>query len=325
MTAAWGYTETPPLLWLDASDDSTLAIIGGGVAQWADKSGVGNHVGQEVSTMRPVRILGELNGRPIVRFESSTLVRAGGISNANALSVFAVSRLRQQMQTRYWIASEWISGAFPGSNEWVLAHGDDSVGPIPLTNIEIGATLHQQTAPSARLNVWTLVGCEHANDTLSLYVDGQSGGQKTAAGTKNQVAARTFRLASLDSGYESPIDLAEILVFDAPLSIQERQRMEGYLAHKWGIAAILPVDHPYKAVAPAVATSQLSGVARTDMGAAASRVLVIDRASGAVVADVAPDALGDWSAELPPGEYELVYHAEDYQPVCHGPYAITAD
>jgi hypothetical protein len=29
-----------------------------------------------------------------------------------------------------------------------------------------------------------------------------------------------------------------------------RQKLEGYLAHKWGLGANLPVDHPYKTVGP---------------------------------------------------------------------------
>ena len=31
-----------------------------------------------------------------------------------------------------------------------------------------------------------------------------------------------------------------------------RQKIEGYLAHKWGLAANLPIDHPYKTFAPRV-------------------------------------------------------------------------
>ena len=31
-----------------------------------------------------------------------------------------------------------------------------------------------------------------------------------------------------------------------------RQKVEGYLAHKWGVAGNLPANHPYKASAPTV-------------------------------------------------------------------------
>ncbi|MFZ9949840.1 MAG: hypothetical protein ACO3FX_09585, partial [Gemmobacter sp.] len=44
--------------------------------------------------------------------------------------------------------------------------------------------------------------------------------------------------------------IAEIVVANTLASTAERQRLEGYLAHKWGRAGSLPADHPWKAVAP---------------------------------------------------------------------------
>ena len=44
--------------------------------------------------------------------------------------------------------------------------------------------------------------------------------------------------------------LAEILVYPTVLSEADRQNVEGYLAHKWGMTGSLPSDHPYKTVAP---------------------------------------------------------------------------
>jgi hypothetical protein len=37
----------------------------------------------------------------------------------------------------------------------------------------------------------------------------------------------------------------EIVYADA-----DRQRIEGYLAHKWGLVGSLPSGHPYKTAAP---------------------------------------------------------------------------
>ena len=44
--------------------------------------------------------------------------------------------------------------------------------------------------------------------------------------------------------------IAEIIVGRESLSDSNRQLIEGYLAHKWGLTSNLPVDHPYKSVAP---------------------------------------------------------------------------
>ena len=45
-------------------------------------------------------------------------------------------------------------------------------------------------------------------------------------------------------------DLAELLVYNEELSIEDIRRIEGYLAHKWGTDASLPGTHPYKSTPP---------------------------------------------------------------------------
>ena len=40
--------------------------------------------------------------------------------------------------------------------------------------------------------------------------------------------------------------VAEVLIFSTKLSGQERQSVEGYLAHKWGLQSNLPSEHPAK-------------------------------------------------------------------------------
>ena len=45
-------------------------------------------------------------------------------------------------------------------------------------------------------------------------------------------------------------NMHEVLVFNTDLSTIDRQRLEGYLAWKWGLQASLPVSHPYYVLAP---------------------------------------------------------------------------
>jgi hypothetical protein len=42
----------------------------------------------------------------------------------------------------------------------------------------------------------------------------------------------------------------EILMFNQYLDNTDRQKIEGYLAWKWGLQASLPIGHPYKSAAP---------------------------------------------------------------------------
>ena len=45
-------------------------------------------------------------------------------------------------------------------------------------------------------------------------------------------------------------DLAELLIFTRQLTATEEQKVEGYLAHKWGVANTLDQNHTYKDIAP---------------------------------------------------------------------------
>jgi len=44
--------------------------------------------------------------------------------------------------------------------------------------------------------------------------------------------------------------MAEVVICDAVLSSTNREKLEGYLAHKWGLESNLPSTHPYKSSAP---------------------------------------------------------------------------
>jgi hypothetical protein len=44
--------------------------------------------------------------------------------------------------------------------------------------------------------------------------------------------------------------ISEIIILPAAPGTAGRQRIEGYLAHKWGLTTNLPNDHPYKSAAP---------------------------------------------------------------------------
>ena len=45
-------------------------------------------------------------------------------------------------------------------------------------------------------------------------------------------------------------DLAEVVIFNSTLTVANREKVEGYLAHKWGIQSTLPANHPYRNTAP---------------------------------------------------------------------------
>ena len=55
--------------------------------------------------------------------------------------------------------------------------------------------------------------------------------------------AQNARIGIWDSMFTGSI--AELIAYDAPLTVSQRQQVEGYLAWKWGLQAALPATHPY--------------------------------------------------------------------------------
>lgn len=57
--------------------------------------------------------------------------------------------------------------------------------------------------------------------------------------------AKDLVIGDYDKGY-----IHEVIYFDGAMRSDERQRAEGYLAHKWNFADILPAEHPFKQQGP---------------------------------------------------------------------------
>ncbi|AHF05420.1 hypothetical protein MARPU_05810 [Marichromatium purpuratum 984] len=87
-----------------------------------------------------------------------------------------------------------------------------------------------------------------------------------------------------------------------------------------GALAPLEVYMPY---AGALTTINGNATKAID-GSAADDVIVRAWGSHGHVIDVVPAPSGDWSAEVPPGTYDITYRSAGCQPVCHGPYTIAA-
>lgn len=66
-----GVPQVGPVLYLDASDASTITVAGGGVEEWRDKSTLENHARQPTLANRPTVVSASLNGLDTVRFDAS--------------------------------------------------------------------------------------------------------------------------------------------------------------------------------------------------------------------------------------------------------------
>jgi hypothetical protein len=114
------------------------------------------------------------------------------------------------------------------------------------------------TAVSYSPEQWATVSLQFAGfSSTTLGVNGVLS-SAPASGMGNNEGGLTIGSFNGTTGYaeyNASFDVAEILIYGASLSTNNRQLVEGYLAWKWGITSNLPSDHPYKTTSPGSAVT----------------------------------------------------------------------
>jgi hypothetical protein len=250
---------TPALLstalWLDANDASTIILNGSTVSQWNDKSGNNRHATQGTTAAQPTRTLNGLNSKTVLTFDGapngSLMSTTWNLSNN--FSMFVVARKNTQ-------TSDIGSGIRPAVS--ATSTGSKLLGGIgtfrtglasPLINavdfvIDTGRiTPIENSWPDNQVR---LLSSTYDGTTITGWMDGSSYSVPFAVTASNfgvvqiggidDIAARRFAGS-----------FAETVIVSSVVSTLDRQKLEGYLAHKWGLTASLPADHPYKVNPPA--------------------------------------------------------------------------
>ena len=114
----------------------------------------------------------------------------------------------------------------------------------------------------------------------NLYINGTS---SATTGVLGSMSSAFLISASANStisvtGYRIGVDrtftsgrdwngvIAEVVSFNTKLSDSDRQMVEGYLAHKWGLTSSLPSSHPYALGAPTLSSGSPDYITDTPFG-----------------------------------------------------------
>jgi len=230
-------------LWLDA-DDATTITIATGVSQWNDKSGNGYHVSQGTGSNQPAYVTNVRNGRAAVRFDGTDDRLSGGdvldlgTGNVSVIAAFNTNSDRFLLTKTFY--------AVDGASEWgfFTAYADVRQGTTTVrtsfsgTGNKIAAWVLDRSASST---AWRN-GTQTDQDTGSPFpnTDAMNSAASFVVGAQS----------SLPPSFNFNSDLYEAVISLSTWTTTERQQLEGYLAHKWGLAGNLPSDHPYKSIAP---------------------------------------------------------------------------
>ena len=242
----WSPSLISTSLWLDSLDASTLTVSGANVSQWSDKSGNARHVSQGTSTQQPL-----YDGSPGLIFDgsndflqSTASITSGTYSGAFTL-IYAATRTKADGGCILTERTTALAGSFfwTGTSPYYIS----SDGTNAASNTTISQSDFNALSTSGGIVVHQHLS--GARDTLLL-----NGSEVTVtAGTgSNITGANGFRVGRREGTNTNYWGgrIYEIIAVAETLSASTRETLEGYLAHKYNLAAGLPAQHPYKTSPP---------------------------------------------------------------------------
>jgi hypothetical protein len=225
------------------------------VSTWTDSSASGWNA-SESTTHRPTYKTNILNSKPIVRFSGTNNLSLGSVDMARNVAGVTVYSVVSKDNTS---GSKWVlfcSGTGASTARVALQSGSSTWTGVRRLSSDTARLATAATNIPA--TTWTVFGAvvDFANGDIEQYINGTLDGTNTTFSTGNSenTAAANVRIGSDAQAYTAPWDgdIAEVLVVHTAVSATDREKIEGYLAHKWGLESSLPAGHAYKSAAPTV-------------------------------------------------------------------------
>jgi len=235
-------------LWFDPSDTDSITVTSGIITSFVDKTGNGNN-GVSLNNNTFYNIA-PINGLGTVRFNNSAAITPIA-STSQMLKVtnydFNDTFISYAIIVNYRSGgSGFVATDTPG----LFGRGIGCIGGKAIT-ISYNAFTTWDGTPSPDITIPTndptiiVASISAGNWIMSI-----NGTQYTLSLTQAKIPDNT---EGLNIGCWNPtnasnivFDCGELLVYTSFLSTTEIQRVEGYLATKWGLLGNLPSNHPYK-------------------------------------------------------------------------------
>jgi len=248
--ALWTPAQINTALWLDAADAATVTASGGAISEWRDRSGNARHATQATTANMPTYTIAGQNGLNTIIFDGNNdwMAIPDTTNPSSANGTFAVCK------PTHGGTSGQIIGRTYNWGSWYLT--SSTFGTAARYNIgRTGVDEANATVTGLTNSTNKILSGTYNNANVSLSVNG--GTAVNTAYTPNPIynandlsaigAARATgnTVAGLFAG-----PMYEIIVVHSAPSTDTIQKIEGYMAHKWGLTANLPAGHPYKSAAP---------------------------------------------------------------------------
>lgn len=224
-------------LWLDADDASTITLNGSTVSQWDDKSGNSRHASQAVAASQPTYTAAGLNSKPALVFDgvNDSIISPTASSVFPSTITYALAMIPLSTATIRGILT--FAGADTFTEPFILQQQATELEQKYYVDgdYRITETIAQNTPYITELSY-----------TGTQWVSWLNGTQGTAyTGPRGSYAGSGIHFGNGFSGPWNGV-IGEFVATTTALSTANRQRIEGYLAWKWGLEEDLPIDHPYR-------------------------------------------------------------------------------
>lgn len=248
--AAWTPADLGAALvaWYDAGTVSTLVTgaASGQISQWQDRSGNARHANQSTSAKQPHtdKRSGWLTF-PLNETHCLELPLSGAQIDMGSTSrcVASVTRVFSGENNNQVLVGPYGNNAFA-----LFLRATDNKFGIAASNTAFfaqGGTVSVDTDHVFLANLTSSTWRVSLNGTATTGTHTRTLATGGISGFIGVERIGTF-LNEFDWLYG---DVGEIVIC-TELSTDNQQKLEGYLAHRWGLSGNLPNDHPYKSAAP---------------------------------------------------------------------------
>lgn len=237
--------------WYDGSDAATITQAAGLISQVADKSGNGLNLTQATGALQPTVSAADLNSKNTIAFNSQCLFTDLANLTPSELSAIIVCRFASASGNGarpFTIGrASAVDGVVDGFIPFRRDAGNAKLGPTTSTSFTNYHTISYDT--------WLIMYANRQAASLNSFLNGAD--ERTLAAGISALAGTFSRIcmgANLVGGAPGTVYLngrvAEVCLFTTTPTATNRQKLEGHLAHKWGLTALLAAGHPYKSAAP---------------------------------------------------------------------------
>lgn len=241
---AWSPADAGALIWLDAQDAATVTEDAGELTIWTDKGVNAVAVSPTSASNRPVFDAAGLNGLPALSFDCDDDLEGAGMALAADMCLLVVAEIGQVVN-----GSESLID-FEAQNLKVRA--GNSAEFRARFELQNGSAVNLTPSP-----VTDYSGAPHlflarydaAAQQIDVWIDGGMVASGNGYATPIGAADNMRLMRHFGSALRLEGMLGEVVAISSALS-EDRERLEGYAAHLWGLTGQLPAGHPYKSVAP---------------------------------------------------------------------------